>query len=654
MSVEFKHLFTPIQVGHKLVANRIAVSGHVTGMNPQGYPTDRFIAYHEQKAKNGVGLLITMGSSSVHPTSDNLDWGGVLNWDDSIIPHFQKMAAAIKQHPTVLLAQISHRGRRGRSTGNFRPLYAPSPIPEPVHNEMPHEIGKEDIAWLVEAYAQAALRLKKGNFDGVELSAAHGHLIDEFWSPISNVRTDEYGGSLENRLRFGFQVIERVREVCGHDFIVGIRITGDEMIEGGLDPEVMCEIAQRLAAHGELDFINVMGSVAATSMTQAMCIPTMYMPLGPYVPFAAAVREAVLRVREIPIIVAGRIVDPVQADQILTDGAADLVVMNRAIIADPELPKKAREGRLDDIRLCMGVNYCSGRLSHGGISCIQNPVIGREAELAEIHPAPVRKKVVVAGGGPAGLEAARVASLRGHDVVLYDQSDRLGGQILIAARAPQRASVESSVQWLERQVRNLGVTVYTGKRATPEMVLAERPDAVVVATGSTARRPDLPGVCGPNVVSARDVLLGQPVGDRVLLYDDLGTMEGVSTADYLAEQGKRVVLVTKHLYAGHEVDGSTRAHVFRRLYAEGVTFKPDTVLREVRSDAAVLENYYTRSAETVTNVDTIVIAAGGRAVDDLYRALLGKVPELSLIGDAMASRGLADAILEGTRIGRAI
>ncbi len=657
MPGDFRYLFSPLRVGPVTVPNRIVSTAHATAYNPTGIPSDRFIAYQAEKAKNGCGMVITMGSSSVHPTSPASDWGGVNNWSDDVIPYFKRMADAVHQYDARLLAQISHRGRRGKRDVTWLPTYAPSPVPEPVHRDIPHEIAEGDIEWLVDAFAQAARRLKEGGFDGVELSAAHGHLIDQFWSPLSNLRTDRFGGSLENRMRFGVMVLDRVRTMVGRDFVVGVRITGDELIEGGLGLEDMQQIAVRLVETGQVDYLNVIGAIAATDLHQAMTVPSMYFPLGVYVPLAAAIRAAVREVADVPVIAVGRIVHPVQAEEILAAGQADLVAMTRAMIADHEMPRKAREGRLDDIRVCMGANEgCIGRLYAGKpITCVQNPVIGREAELATIEPARTRKKVVVIGGGPAGLEAARVSALRGHRVILFEGTDRLGGQILIAARAPMRESYASSVDWLAAQVRKAGVDVRLGVIATEDTVLSERPEVVVVATGSVPSRPALPGIDLPHVVTARDVLLERvDVRGRVIVLDDNAHQEGPSTAEFLADRGAEVEILSRLYIVGQDIDDTMRPHLYQRLLTKGVVLTPLTIVKAIEPGRLTVANVFSEQERVIEGVDYVVLAAGSRAAAGLWARLKGKVPELHAAGDCIAPRGLHDALLEGTRVARAI
>jgi len=583
----------------------------------------------------------------------------IANRDDSIIPYYQKIADAVHAHGAKIFTQLTHMGRRSRSdTERWLPLVAPSQIREPYHREIPHEMEKDDIRRIVRAFGQAARRAKEGGLDGVEISCAHNHLIDQFWSPRSNRRTDEYGGSLENRMRFGFEVLEEVRRTVGDDFIVGVRISGDEFLENGLTLDDMIEIARRLAASGLIDFVNILGGSAENYKNLAAIVPSMYFPPAPYVALASAIKAEV----DIPVFHAGRIVDPVQAERILAEGHVDMVGMTRAHIADPHLARKAQEGRLEDIRQCVGANYCIDRLYAGKPAyCIQNPVTGREAELAEIKPAPQKKKVVVVGGGPAGMEAARVAKLRGHEVILFEKEDRLGGQVNLAAVPPSRAEMAGITRWLELQCRKLGVDIRLGVEATPEMVLAERPDAVVVATGGRPHMGELhPDIdlspLNGRVASIFDVLSGAvtPQG-RVLLYDEMGDWAGVTTADYMASRGAEVILVTPDPRVAFELGDATFPVMYERLYRAGVEMIRDHRFVTWDEDGSVvLRNVYTFEKKRIPHIDQVVLWLGNLSEDGLYRALKGRVEELYRVGDALAPRGIHHALLDATRAARRI
>lgn len=652
-------LFSPMVVRGKTIKNRIAVTAHATGLNPMSYPSDQFIAYNAHKARHGVGLLMTMGSASVHPTSPNSDWGGIHNWDNSIIPHLRKMSEAIKPTGATLMAQISHRGRRANRDVTWLPVYGPSDEPEPLHRDIPHEIQREDIDWLVESYAGAAKRLLEGGFDGVEISAAHGHLIDQFWSPLSNRRTDVFGGSLENRMRFGEMVIDAVRDAVGDEFIVGLRMTGDEFIDGGLTLEDMQEIAIRTMASGKIDLLNIIGSTGLTEYHQALTVPSMNYSPGIFVGLAGGIRYSLQEAGyTTPVLVTGRVVHPSQAEDILQMGQADFVGMNRAIIADPEMPQKARDGKLSDIRLCMGANEgCIGRIYVGkGVTCVQNPVISRENELADWVPARQVRRVVVVGGGPSGLEAARMSALIGHRVTLLERSARLGGQIRTAAMAPQRSAYGSSVDWLEAQARKLGVTFVLEAEATAAIIAGYEPDVVIVATGSKPRPLDIMVEEGASYLLARDVLAGASLsGSRILLIDDNHHQEGLSTAEFIAEQGFDVTVTSRLWIAGEEIDVTLRPDLYGRLDALGVTILPVTEIKGLHDGGVVLaEHVHSHRQWEMGPFDQVVVATKGRADDGLWRDLKGLADQLFLIGDAMAPRGLHDAVLEGTRVARSI
>jgi len=651
----WRRLFSPLTVGGLTLKNRIFSTGHAEAMAEDGKPSPRLVAYHEAKARGGAALTIVGGSTSVHPTSPASAWNMIANHDDAVIPGYRRLAEAVHRHDCQVMSQLTHLGRRAQSdVEGWHVLLAPSQIPEKVHREVPHEIEPEQIAMLVRAFGDAARRCREGGLDGVELSFAHNHLVDQFWSPLFNRRTDDYGGRLENRMRFGFEVLAEIRRQVGRDWVVGARISGDEMTAGGLGAADMAEIARRLAASGLVDFLSIIGGAAHTVPLQALAIPNMASPHGVFVPIAAAIKTAV---PAMPIFHAGRIVDPAHAERVLADGVIDMVGMTRALIADPELPRKALEGRLDDVRLCVGANEgCIDRIYQGKpVTCVQNPSAGREVELAEPAPTATPRRVVVVGAGPAGLEAARVAALRGHRVVLLEREAEMGGQVLIAARAPARAELGGIVRFLARQVDKLALDCRLRVEATEETVLAHSPEVVIIATGSAPYRPDLPGLDGKHVVTDRDVLLDRvEVGERVLVVDDVHTQQGLSTAERLLDRGRRVEVISRLFYAGQDVGITSIAPLYGRLFAKEVTLTPHTELVAVEGSAVVVANVYTRAERRLEGVDTVVLSMGSRSTDALYRALKGTVPALHAIGDCVAPRGIHQALLEGARVARAV
>jgi N,N-dimethylglycine/sarcosine dehydrogenase len=651
MSTQFRRLFSPIKIGRREAKNRIVSTPHGAAFGEKGGITDRYIRYHEEKAKGGCGVVMMFGSSSIHPTSVN-DWGEVNNWDDSIIPQFRQMSDAIHRHGALCLSQISHRGRRGHSWYSGVPLWAPSDTREERHREWPHVMTKREIREVIDAWAAAAVRLQKGGYDGCDIPTYGGHLLENFLSPLTNRRTDEYGGSLENRARLTCEVLRAVRDAVGPEFIIGIRHSGDHYVPGGLSREDLLQIARHVDALGIADYWMVSGSNTETLKYEAMVTPSLYHPHGLFNELAALTRSAV----KVPVIVAGRVSTVEQAEAALAAGVCDLVGMTRALIADPELPRKSVEGRIEDIRVCVGASEgCIGRLRQGkAIGCVQNPVIGRESELGEIRPAAHPKRVLVVGGGAAGLEAARVATIRGHRVTLFEATADLGGQIVAAARAPKRQDYAVIASWLAAQVRKVGVDVRLSSPVTANDVVAQAPDAVIVATGATARIPDLPGTDLPHVTTTVEVLLGRVTpGRRVVVVDEDGHYAGPTTADLLAGRGCQVTLISKYFMVGEDIDEGIRSDLYARLFGQGVVLQPLTAAKAVVPSGLRTRHTFS-GAEAVIEADTVVLSFGGRANDSLYHELDGRVPELRLVGDAVSPRRIHDALLDGTRAARAL
>src|SRR5579884_2784596 len=651
MHPRFPLLFSPLRIGSAEAKNRIVSTSHDAHFGEGGYPADRSIRYHVEKARGGAGLVQAFGTTSVHPSSPGGP-GSIQNFDDSIIPHFQRMASEIHRYGALVTCQLVHRGRRMSSFASRRAPVSASDVPNERTWEIPHALSIREIREIVDAYAAAALRARRSGFDGVELAFFGDMLPDEFFSPAVNQRKDEYGGSLENRLRFSCEIVTAVREAVGRDFIVGVRVSAEDFLEGEAGRMERLAAARLLDELGALDFFSVTAGTVKGLLGRPRHVPSSYFPHGVYVDLVAPYREAV----GVPIIYAGRIVHPTEAEDILQRGIADLVGMTRAIIADPEMPRKALEGRLDDIRLCVGANEgCIGRLYAGlPIECVQNPVIGREAELAGIHPASRRKRIVVVGGGPGGMEAARVAALRGHEVVLLEQDAELGGQIRIAARAPGRSEFLGIAAWLIRQVEKARVEIRVKTIATPELVRALHPDALIIATGSRPRTLSVPIASEALVVSAHDVLLERavPCGRVVIIADD-PHMAGPTTADFLAGRGYAVEVMTRHYLVGEGIDDTQKPLVLERLLRKKVVLSPLTEACEVRREGVRARHVLTGDTWLVP-AETVVVACGGRANDELYHAIRDWPIERHLIGDALSPRRVHDALLEGTRVARAL
>lgn len=653
----FQYLFSPLKIGRVEVKNRLSFQPHLTNFAENSLPSERHKYYWGERAKGGVGLIITE-EMSVHPT-DRAYEKLIDVFHPEVIPGFRKITDHVHQYGTTMFAQLNHNGQQCDGSLSRLPVFGPSPVPDPLFREIPKEMEPEDIEEVARYFARSAVHVREGGFDGIELQFGHSSLARQFLSPLSNQRTDEFGGSVENRMRAPLMFIAAVRKAVGPDFTVGIRLCADEMIPwGGLNLADVQDLAVRFEASGLIDFMDLS---IGTFYNLYLVEGSMHTPLGYTVPMAAGIRSRI----KLPVFCTGRINDPMMAEKILANGQADMVGMCRALICDPFLPKKAQEARLGDIRYCIGDNQnCIGRIGmNKPLACIQNPAVGLEKQWGEgtAKPAPVKKKVMVVGAGPGGMWAAKMAGRRGHQVDLYDKGDRLGGQALLAMKGAGREEFGVLVRNEKDQVDRAGVKVHLGVEVTPELVLEQKPDVVVCATGSVpSRKPPIAGGSGPAIFNVWQVLQRQAeLGQKVCLVDTDGHHRATATAELMATQGKSVHILCASLFVGAELGPTQDLYLTRqRLLTKGCTFTPDTVVIEISGEpgAKMLKaiNVYSNAVSELGPYDSVVLAINQEVEDGLYKALKNKVKELYRIGDCVSPRKVDMAIWEGHKVGREI
>ena len=650
MAHEFSHMLSPVEVGPVTMRNRVYFAPHDTNfMPPNTPPTDRAIAYYVARARGGVAAIVTPNLLGVTASGVALPEKTLTN--DDAVPEYRKCVDAIHQCESKVLAQMTMVGRMGqtRPAGGITSSASAVRVDlAPFAREVPHAMDVQEIRDAVAMFGKAANTARLAGFDGIEILGAGGLFIHQFISPVSNKRTDAYGGNEEGRMRLALEVIDAVRGAAGPDMVVGFKLGGDEFYEGGIGLEDAKRLALMLEGTNSLDYLTVVGGMYTSVPTH---VPPMYYPLGCFVYLASEIRRTVKRIN---VNCMGRVNDPAQVNSIIADRHADMVGMVRGLICDPEFVKKSRDGRTDEIRQCVGCEEgCYGRFRRGlPITCAYNPEAGRELELT-LTPAECRKKVMVIGGGVAGMETARVAALRGHKVSLYESAPELGGQVNVAAKAPRRDDFEQMPRYFAYQAQVLGIDVHLGETVNSEIVERESPDAVVVATGSVPRRLRVPGGDGRNVVDVRTVLNGSAnVGKRVLVVAGEHGVEALSVADFLSERGKDVTVVTEFFYAGSEAPFGILQALYTRLCRKNVSVLTLTAVKEVRGDAVIVNNIFSGFESTIESIDTVVTAIGSDVDDVLYAQLREKGWEVHIVGDCLQPRFLPQVTLEAARVGR--
>ena len=645
---QFSFLFTPIKVGSLALKNRIVMPPMERNWATRdGAVTDRYLAHYGACAEGGPGLIV-VEATFVDPVGrGRLNQLGI--YKDELVPGLRQLVDSVHRHGVPISIEIHHAGRQTSSavTG-FQPVSA-SPVPCPqAGNEVPREMIIEEIREVVRRYADGARRAKEAGFDAVEVHGAHGYLPLQFLSPWANRRLDRYGGSLENRMRFPLEVVAAVRETVGPEFTLGYRFSADEFMDGGLTLDETTLFAQALEKNS-VNYLHVTGGIYENF--EIISAP-MGVPLGSFVPLASGIRSAV----KIPVLAVNRIKDPIQAEKILAEGHADLISIGRGLLADPQLPKKAKEGRVDDIVLCVSCNEgCNARLGEQlDVTCLVNPAVGREREFA-LRPAAEKKKVMIVGGGPAGMEAAKVAAMRGHEVTLYEKEAQLGGQVRLASVPPTREELGDVVRNLHYQLRALGVRISLGTTVSPELVAQESPDALVLATGAEPKALRVPGADEPFVVSAWDVLERKvQVGQHVVVVG--GDRIGAETAEYLLDQGKSVHLVEESEEIGHDMEVSCRLLYHKRIESyDGFQVHTGRTVRRIADDGVVIDRsrcFGPMEEVKLAPVDTVVISAGRVSRNRLRDAISGFAGELYEIGDCVEPRTALEAICEGSLVGR--
>ena len=658
----YRYLWTPLELGPVTTRNRIVFSAHLTNYARNGLPTEQHAAYYAARAAGGSGLIITE-EHSTHPT----DWPYeklIHGFHRDVIPGYRMITDAVHRHRVPIFAQINHNGGQASSMFSRLPVWAPSPVADPLFREVPKAVTKAEIDEIIAGYVTVAEHCAEGGFDGIELQCSHSSIVRGFLSPATNKRTDEYGGSLVNRARLLIEIVDAVRKMIGNRLSLGVRLCGDEFIEGGTTIDEAVEVAKLVEATGQVDYINTSIGVATASLF--MIEASMHIPPGYALFIPSAIRKAV----DLPVVGVGRFKDPLQAERALAEGHCDLVGVVRGQIADPDFAAKARAGATDEIRLCLSCNQeCVGRMGlNRWLGCIENPRTGREHEwLATDHVAITAKpkKVMVAGAGPAGLQAAIAAARNGHSVTVYEKEPSAGGQVRIAASVPNRAEFGDMIRNQLAECRRLGVSIVFGTGVWPGLIDDVRPDHVIVATGAEPTRPwwvpdpehdeSARRVCDVRHVLDGTATMGGPQpGDSVVVVDEIGFHHATSVAEVLADRGCTVEIVTPGMVVGQDL-GITldMENWWIRAHAKGIVQSTDLVPMSFASGELTLLHHPTGQNQT-RRADWVVLAVPPRPVDWLYNALVEAGISVERVGDCVAPRRAHAAVVEGERAGSSL
>lgn len=648
----FPNLFRSIEIGNKKIKNRIVSSAHGDGVS-NGLISEDLIRYYERKAMGGTGLIIAFGSATVYEKASNPMY--VSLWDDRNKEPLKEFSKRIHAHGSILLAQATHQGSRlisSKLTGN--PLQAPSAIPDWLNRETPVALTKAEISNIIQAYVDAAIRLEESGFDGVEVTALGSHLIEQFWSPVLNQRTDKYGGDIQGRMRFSIEVVKSIYQAVSEDFIISFRMSGDPMTDVlELNQVDMLDIAKKLDAIQCIDLFNISGGTGAILDAQDKTIPPDPYSVRCYNHLAKRMKSNL----SVPVLAAGRMLKPIHAEQSLVEGDCDLVAMTRAMIADPNVPVLAYEGKEKQIRPCIGTNQgCIGRTAAGlSLGCIVNPGVTHD-ELHDYSDTVDFKRIVIIGGGPAGMEASRVLAERGHKVIMLEAKSKLGGQVNYGVLQPDRSHLGEHVEWLSDELSRLGVNICFNTNANVDTIMEKDPDCIVLATGAQTILPSqISDIVTKSITDVQALTADSSLfaGKNVLVYDTRG-MRGSYASYRIKEQGaKHVELATLGETVLDDVDKTNRPNLYKRLAEYNIQCTPGQRLMNAENGSIVFQDVWSKLKRHVSGYDLYVFAGYTVSRNELVNSLLSNIPVYQ-IGDCITPRSMYEAVEEGVKIGNEV